>query len=195
MDEPLGEMIGNAVEVIEAIDTLRNRGPQSFTSLIKTLAAEALAIGAGLSREEAEKKVAEVLADGRAYNKFLEMVKFQGGDVSMIEDYSKLPAAKKTEMLKAERDGYISKIDCEEIGLAAMMLGAGRETKESVIDMGVGLKLTKHVGDRISKGDVLAELYLNPDRDNSRAISRLREAIKLSDNKVVAQKLILDIVS
>jgi pyrimidine-nucleoside phosphorylase len=195
MDEPLGEMIGNAVEVIEAIDTLRNHGPQSFTSLIKTLAAEALAIGAGLSREEAEKKVAEVLADGRAYRKFLEMVKFQGGDVSMIEDYSKLPAAKKTDTLKAERDGYISKIDCEEIGLAAMMLGAGRETKESVIDMGVGLKLIKHVGDRISKGDVLAELYLNPDRDNSRAISRLREAIKLSDKEVVAQKLILDIVS
>jgi len=195
MDEPLGEMIGNAVEVIEAVDTLRNHGPQSFTCLIKTLAAEALALGAGLKREEAEKKVAEVLADGRAYAKFLEMVKFQGGDVAMIEDYSKLPAAKKTDTLKADRDGYISKIDCEEIGLAAMMLGAGRETKESVIDMGVGLKLVKHVGDKISKGDVLAELYLNPERDNGRAIERLREAIKLSDNKVVAQKLILDIVS
>lgn len=195
MDEPLGEMIGNAVEVIEAVDTLRNHGPQSFTCLIKTLAAEALALGAGLKREEAEKKVTEVLADGRAYAKFLEMVKFQGGDVAMIEDYSKLPAARKTDTLKADRDGYISKIDCEEIGLAAMMLGAGRETKESVIDMGVGLKLVKHVGDKISKGDVLAELYLNPERDNSRAIERLREAIKLSDNKVVAQKLILDIVS
>ncbi|PKL50942.1 MAG: thymidine phosphorylase [Candidatus Riflebacteria bacterium HGW-Riflebacteria-2] len=195
MDEPLGEMIGNAVEVIEAVDTLRNRGPKSFTSLIKTLAAEALAMGAGLKREEAEKKVNEVLADGRAYGKFLEMVKFQGGDVAMIEDYSKLPAAKKTDTLKAERDGYISQIDCEEIGLAAMMLGAGRETKESVIDMGVGLKLVKHVGDRVSKGDVLAELFLNPDRDNNRAIDRLRQAIKLSDSEVVAQKLILDIVS
>ena len=195
MDEPLGEMIGNAVEVIEAVDTLRNRGPESFTSLIKTLAAEALAMGAGLSRSEAEKKVGEVLADGRAYGKFLEMVKFQGGDVAMIEDYSRLPAAKKKDSLKSDRDGYISKIDCEEIGLAAMMLGAGRETKDSVIDMGVGLKLVKHVGDKISKGDVLAELYLNPGRDNSRAINRLREAIKLSDSKVVAQKLILDIVS
>ncbi len=195
MDEPLGEMIGNAVEVIEAVDTLRNRGPESFTSLIKTLAAEALAIGAGFSRNEAEKRVAEVLADGRAYAKFLEMVRFQGGDVSMIEDYSKLPAAKKIDSLKADRDGYISHIDCEEIGLAAMMLGAGRETKDSVIDMGVGLKLVKHVGDRISKGDVLAELYLNPERDNNRAIKRLREAIKFSDSKVVAQKLILDIVS
>ena len=152
-------------------------------------------MGAGLSRGEAEKKVSEVLADGRAYAKFLEMVKFQGGDITMIEDYSMLPAAKMKDSLKADRDGYISKIDCEEIGLAAMMLGAGRETKDSVIDMGVGLKLIKHVGDKISKGDVLAELYLNPGRDNSRAINRLREAIKLSDSKVVAQKLILDIVS
>ncbi|PKL45149.1 MAG: thymidine phosphorylase [Candidatus Riflebacteria bacterium HGW-Riflebacteria-1] len=195
MDEPLGEMIGNAVEVIEAIDTLRNRGPQGFTSLIKTLAAEALALGAGFDRATAEKKVAEVLADGRAYAKFLEMVKFQGGDVSMIEDYSKLPAARKTDTLKADRDGYISQINCEEIGLAAMMLGAGRETKDSVIDMGVGLKLVKHVGDKISKGDVLAELYLNPDLDNSRAVNRLRQAIELSDAKIIAQPLILDIVS
>ena len=195
MDEPLGEMIGNAVEVIEAIDTLRNRGPQGFTSLIKTLAAEALALGAGLDRGEAEKKVAEVLADGRAYAKFLEMVKFQGGDIAMIEDYSKLPAARKTDTLKADRDGYISQINCEEIGLAAMMLGAGRETKESVIDMGVGLKLIKHVGDKINKGDVLAELYLNPDLDNSRAVNRLRKAIELSDSKIVAQPLILDIIS
>lgn len=195
MDEPLGEMIGNAVEVIEAIDTLRNRGPHGFTSLIKTLAAEALALGAGLDRGEAEKKVAEVLADGRAYAKFLEMVKFQGGDIAMIEDYSKLPAASKTDTLKADRDGYISQINCEEIGLAAMMLGAGRETKESVIDMGVGLKLIKHVGDKISKGDVLAELYLNPDLDNNRAVNRLRKAIELSDSKIVAQPLILDIIS
>ncbi|EKD83537.1 MAG: hypothetical protein ACD_39C00611G0001, partial [uncultured bacterium] len=195
MDEPLGEMIGNAVEVIEAIDTLRNHGPEGFTSLIKTLAAEALALGSGLSRNEAEKKVAEVLANGRAYAKFLEMVKFQGGDVSMIEDYSKLPAAKQIDKLKADRDGYISHINCEEIGLAAMMLGAGRETKDSVIDMGVGLKLVKHVGDKIAKGDVLAELYLNPNLDNSRAINRLRQAIVLSDSRIVAQKLILDIVS
>ncbi|MBU1108285.1 MAG: thymidine phosphorylase, partial [Candidatus Riflebacteria bacterium] len=195
MDEPLGEMIGNSVEVIEAIDTLRNKGPQGFTSLIKTLAAEALALGSELSRAESEKKVAEVLADGRAYAKFLEMVKFQGGDISMIDDYSKLPTAKKVDVIKADRDGYISHINCEEIGLAAMMLGAGRETKESIIDMGVGLKLVKHVGDKVNKDDVLAELYLNPELDNSRAINRLRNAIELSDTQIIAQPLILDIIS
>jgi len=123
------------------------------------------------------------------------MVKIQGGDVSMIEDYSKLPAAEKTVELKADRAGYISQIHCEEIGLAAMMLGAGRETKESVIDMGVGLKLIKHVGDQVKTGDVIAELYVNPKRDNDKAVDRLRAAITISPQHVTAQKLILDIIS
>ncbi len=195
MDEPLGEMIGNSVEVIEAIDTLRNKGPESFTMLIKALAAQALALASNLSHEAAEAKVAEVLQNGSAYKKLLEMVKVQGGDVSMIEDYSKLPAAEKTVELKADRAGYISHIHCEEIGLAAMMLGAGRETKDSVIDMGVGLKLVKHVGDTIKVGDVIAELYVNPKRDNARAIDRLKAAISITPEKVTPQKLILDIIS
>lgn len=195
MDEPLGEMIGNSLEVIEAIDTLRNHGPAGFTRLIVTLAAQALALASDLSHEQAEEKVKEVLASGKAYEKFLEMVRIQGGDVSMIEDYGKLPKARQIVPLKADKAGYISRIDCEEIGLAAMMLGAGRETKDSVIDMGVGLKLVKHVGDRIEKGDIIAELHVNPDLDNSRAIDRLRAAIVLNDSRVEPSPLILDIVS
>jgi pyrimidine-nucleoside phosphorylase len=195
MDEPLGEMIGNSVEVIEAIDTLRNKGPESFTTLIKALAAQALALASNLSHEAAEAKVSEVLQNGSAYKKLLEMVSIQGGDVSMIEDYSKLPAAEKTIELKADQAGYISHIHCEEIGLAAMMLGAGRETKESVIDMGVGLKLVKHVGDQIKAGDTIAELYVNPSRDNGRAIERLKAAISITPDRVTSQKLILDIIS
>jgi len=193
MDEPLGEMIGNACEVIEAIETLKNKGPESFTTLIKALAAEALALNTNLSHEEAEKKVCEVLQNGKAYEKLLEMVKVQGGDTSMIEDYSKLPSAQSVD-LKADKDGYISNIQCEEVGLAAMMLGAGRETKDSVIDMGVGLKLVKHVGDKVSAGDVIAELYVNTSKDNSKAIARLKSAIEIVPEKVTAQKLILGIV-
>ncbi|HNS08900.1 MAG TPA: pyrimidine-nucleoside phosphorylase [Candidatus Ozemobacteraceae bacterium] len=195
MDEPLGEMIGNSVEVIEAIETLRNKGPESFATLIKALAAQALALASDLSHEAAEAKVSEVLENGQAYKKLLEMVKIQGGDVSMIEDYRKLPAAEKTVELKADKAGYISQIHCEEIGLAAMMLGAGRETKESKIDMGVGLKLIKHVGDQVKAGDVIAELYVNPKRDNDKAVDRLRAAITISPQHVTPQKLILDIIS
>lgn len=197
MDEPLGEMIGNSVEVKEAIDTLRNHGPVGFTQLIKTLAAQALRMAENgkVSAEEAEKKVDEVLANGAAYRKFIEMVNIQGGDVSMIEDYSKLPTAKEIVQLKADKSGFLSSIHCEEIGLAAMMLGAGRETKESVIDMAVGLKLIKHVGDEIKSGDVMAEVHINPDMNNQKAIQRLKEAIVITSEKVIAQPLILDIIT
>lgn len=197
MDEPLGEMIGNAVEVKEAIDTLRNQGPDSFTRLIKALAAQALYLAENgkVSATEAEKRVDEVLQNGAAWNKFVEMVKIQGGDVAMVENYRLLPQSPETTALTADKSGYISNIQCEEIGLAAMMLGAGRETKDSVIDMGVGLKLIKHVGDRIEKGDVIAELYINPKQDNAKAIERLRQAICITSGPVSAKPLILDIIS
>lgn len=194
MDEPLGEMVGNACEVKEAIDTLHFKGPESFTTLIKALAAEALAMNTGLSHDEATAKVVEVLKNGKAFEKLCEMVENQGGDASMIRDYSKLPSAEKTVELKADKDGYISAIQCEEVGLSAMMLGAGRETKEDKIDMGVGLKLVKHVGDKVAKGDVLAELYVNPSRDYEKAMERLRAAITIVPQEVKAQKLIIDIV-
>lgn len=197
MDEPLGEMIGNAVEVKEALDTLRNQGPASFTQLIKALAAQALVLAENgkISTEQAEKKVEEVLQNGAALAKFMEMVKIQGGDVSMVENYDKLPTAREIVALKADRDGFISNIQCEEIGLAAMMLGAGRETKESVIDMAVGLQLVKHVGDEVKTGDTIAKIHVNPDLDNNKAIERLKKAINISPEKVVAQPLILDIIS
>jgi pyrimidine-nucleoside phosphorylase len=197
MDEPLGEMIGNAVEVKEAVDTLRNKGPESFTQLIKALATQALVLAEDgkISAEEADKKVKHVLENGDAYKKFLEMVKIQGGDTAMIEDYGKLPTAREIVALKADKDGYLNSIQCEEIGLAAMMLGAGRETKESVIDMAVGLKLVKHVGDQIKAGDTIAELHINPDIDNSKAIARLQNAINITPEKITAKPLILDVIS
>lgn len=196
MDEPLGEMIGNACEIREAIDTLHYRGPESFTTLIEELCSEALMLeNPSLKKEEAVAKVVEVLKNGQAFKKLIEMVKFQGGDPSMIEDYSKLPQSDKTVELKADKAGYISQIQCEEVGLAAMMLGAGRETKEDVIDMGVGLKLVKHVGDEVKPGDVIAQLYVNSaKKDNDKAMERLRAAIAIVPEKVVARKLILDIV-
>lgn len=195
MDEPLGEMIGNSLEVIEAIDTLNNKGPESFTKLIKALAAPALAMHASISHEEAEKRVSEVLANGEAFNKFLEMVEIQGGDIAMIKDYSLLPKAEKVVELKADRAGFIKHIHCEEVGLAAMMLGAGRENKDSVIDMGVGLKLIRHVGDQINSGDVLAEVHVNPKLNNDKAIERLRAAIEISSEKTEPNPMVLDIIS
>jgi pyrimidine-nucleoside phosphorylase len=197
MDEPLGEMIGNSMEVKEAIDTLNNKGPESFTNLVITLATQALELykDGEISTEEAQKQVKEVLANGKAMEKFIEMVRIQGGDPEQVKDYSKLPTAKEIVNLTADTEGYISQIHCEEVGLAAMMLGAGRETKESVIDMGVGLKLVKHVGDMVKQGEVIAEVHVNPEKDNDKAIARLKNAITISSEVVKPQPLIHEIVS
>ncbi|HOY65721.1 MAG TPA: pyrimidine-nucleoside phosphorylase [Candidatus Ozemobacteraceae bacterium] len=197
MDEPLGRMIGNALEVREAIDTLRGKGPADLVELVKALAREALlmAPGSKLTQAEAGAKVADVLASGAAFAKFVEMVRIQGGDTAMIEHPEKLPTAKKIVPLASDRDGHVAAIECEEIGLAAMMLGAGRETKESTIDMAVGLELVKHVGDTVKKGEPLAQVHINPDRDNMKALDRLRAAFRLTDAPVQPQPLVLDIVS
>jgi len=197
MDEPLGHMIGNALEVREAIDTLRGKGPADLVELVKALAREALlmAPGSKLTQAEAGAKVAEVLASGAAFAKFVEMVRIQGGDTSMIEHPEKLPTAKKIVPLASDRDGHVAAIECEEIGLAAMMLGAGRETKESKIDMAVGLELVKHVGDTVKKGEPLAQVHIDPNRDNTKALERLRAAFRLADTPVQPQPLVLDIVS
>ncbi|MFZ2961125.1 MAG: pyrimidine-nucleoside phosphorylase [Candidatus Ozemobacteraceae bacterium] len=197
MDEPLGRMIGNALEVKEAIDTLHGRGPSDFAELIKVLAAEALLLATDrkITQVEAGKKVDEVISSGAAFKTFVAMVKAQGGDPATIEHPEKLPSAEKIVPLLATASGTIAQIDCEEVGLAAMMLGAGRETKDSIIDPAVGLNLLKHVGDAVKAGETLAEVHVDPKRDNVSALKRLTEAFKFSTQPVQAQRLVLDIVS
>jgi pyrimidine-nucleoside phosphorylase len=190
-------MIGNAVEVQEAIETLNNRGPKSFMQLIEVLAKQVLltAEEGNITEDEAALKVKQVLTNGKALEKFVEMVKIQGGNAEMIESPSRLPQAEKKHLIEAWQDGFISEIHCEEIGLGAMMLGAGRETKDSIIDMGVGLKLVKHVGDKVNKGETIAEVYLNPNQNTEKAIERLKNAISLSSEKITPKELILDIIT
>ena len=197
MDEPLGEMIGNALEVREAIDTLRGKGPSDLMELVKTLATEALlqAKDRKISQAEAAQKVQEVISSGQAFTRFVEMVKSQGGDVAMVENPDRLPTAKEIRPLKATVGGNIKQIACEEVGLAAMMLGAGRETKDSVIDPAVGFRIIKRVGDSVQPGDTLAEIHLNPDRDPKPAMDRLLKAYIIGPEPVKALSLILDIVS
>ena len=195
MDEPLGEMVGNAMEVKEAVDTLRNKGPKRFDNLVRELATRAFMMSTDISESDARSKVNEALESGKAYNKFLEMVKFQGGDPAVIEDYTKLPSSNTIVELKADKGGYIKHIHCEEVGLSAMMLGAGRENKDSIIDMRVGLKLLKHVGDKVAANDVIAQIHVNPDLNNDKAIDRLKKAIVISADEVKAEPLIQGIIS
>ena len=164
MEQPLGLAVGNALEVKEAIATLKGNGPKDFTELCLRSGAimleQAKIVG---NEEEGMKMLQEVIDNGKALEKLKEMVHEQGGDVSYIDHPEKFPLAKHIIDIKAKKDGYIKRIVALEIGESAMRLGAGRETFDDVIDMSAGIVLNKKVGDKINKGDVLCTIHTNKD--------------------------------
>jgi pyrimidine-nucleoside phosphorylase len=162
MSEPLGYAIGNALEVKEAIDTLKGEGPEDLTALCLELGAQMAVLGgAASSLDEAKDKLRAAIDNGEALEKFRVFLKNQGGDASVVDDPSKLPQAEYQFEVKAEESGFVEEIAAEEIGIASAMLGAGRQTKEDEIDLAVGLVLKKKVGDRVEQGDTLAVIHSN----------------------------------
>lgn len=162
MDQPLGFSVGNALEVKEAIDTLNGNGAKDLLELAITLGAYMLV---GTKRvqniEEAREKLLSTIEDKSALKKFQEFVEAQGGDARAIDNTELLPKASIVMEIKAEEDGFVEKIETEEIGMVCLLLGGGRETKESEIDLSVGLVLHKKIGDAVKKGEVLATMYGN----------------------------------
>lgn len=190
MSQPLGFAIGNALEVKEAIDTLKGEGPEDLTELCLTLGSHMvyLAEKAG-SLAEARELLENVIKDGSALEKLKVFLSSQGGDASIVDDPSKLPQAKYTYELEAKEDGYVAEIVADEVGTAAMILGAGRATKESVIDLAVGLVLRKKIGDQVKKGESLVTIYSNFE-DINEVKEKLYNNIKISTSKVSAPLLI-----
>jgi pyrimidine-nucleoside phosphorylase len=190
MSQPLGFAIGNALEVKEAIDTLKGEGPEDLTELCLTLGSHMvfLAQKAG-SLKEARAILEQAIKDGSALEKLKVFLSSQGGDASVVDDPSKLPQAKFTFELEAKEDGFVAEIIADEVGTAAMLLGAGRATKESVIDLAVGLVLRKKIGDKVKKGDSLVTIYSNFE-DVNEVKAKLYENIKISASKIEAPILI-----
>jgi pyrimidine-nucleoside phosphorylase len=196
MDQPLGYAIGNAIEAKEAIDTLNGHGPKDLHDLCMTLGANILvAAKKAPSYDEAIKKLQEVLDNKKALQKLAEFVEGQGGKASDVYDYSHLPAPKFTVEVPATNDGYVSHIQSDEVGIAAMLLGGGRETKDSVIDLSVGIQIHKKVGDEVKKGESLATMYVTNDRRMDEAAKRVQDAYQYADSKVEKRKLIKGIVT
>lgn len=162
MNQPLGRAVGNALEVKEAIDTLRGKGPEDFVELCLTLGSQMLIAG-GKARDtrQARDMLQQTIETGAALEKLAQFVQAQGGDPAAVYDPSLLPRAAHTEPIPAPEDGYIRQIRCDEIGMCSLMLGGGRETKDSEIDLSVGLVLTAKVGDYVKKGEPLAYLHYN----------------------------------
>lgn len=190
MSQPLGFAIGNALEVKEAIDTLKGEGPEDLTELCLTLGSHMVFLaGKAGSLQEARGLLEKAIDDGSALEKMKVFLSSQGGDASVVDDPSKLPQAKFTFELEAKEDGYVAEIIADEVGTAAMLLGAGRATKESVIDLAVGLVLRKKIGDEVKKGESLVTIYSNYE-DVSEVKEKLYENIKISAAKVDAPILI-----
>lgn len=190
MSQPLGYAIGNALEVKEAIDTLKGEGPEDLTELCLTLGSHMVFLAKKAnSLKEAREKLENVIKDGSALDTFKVFLSSQGGDASVVDNPQKLPQAKYTFELEAKQDGYVSEIAADEIGTAAMLLGAGRATKESEIDLAVGLMLRKKIGDQVQKGESLVTIYSN--FENVEEVRKmLYENIAMSTEKVPAPVLI-----
>lgn len=190
MDRPLGYAIGNSLEVIEAVDTLKGHGPEDFTEVCTYLAAHMLSLAGKGSVDDCKKLVAQSIADGSALEKFKEMVKAQGGNVKLIEDTANFKRAKYSHKVLSSKRGYICKADTEAYGLASLALGAGRNALGDKIDYSAGIILKKKTGDFVGEGEEIATLYSNDKSAFERAEKLLVSATEIKDNKPEEEPLI-----
>jgi pyrimidine-nucleoside phosphorylase len=193
MDVPLGRAVGNSVEVIESIETLKGRGPRDLEDLSVALAARMVRM-AGLepTNAAAESRVRKALAAGAGVEKFREVIEYQGGDPKVIDDYSRLPTAPSREVITAPGGGFVADIDAMAIGRASMALGAGREKAEDAIDPAPGLWIKAHVGDRVSAGDPLVEILYRDKRRSAEAAGLIARAYSIEDAPPSPASLILE---
>ena len=195
MDQPLGYAVGNALEVKEAIDTLKGNGPEDFTQLCYTLGAHMLVAGEVAKEfDEAKEMLVQAVANGSALQKFIEFIGAQGGNVEQIYHPELLPKAAIESEVFAEKEGYVEKIVCDEVGICSLILGGGRENKESEIDLSVGIILHKKVGDYVTKETPIATLYANSEAKLMEAKKRLLNAYSFTDTEVAKRNLIKGII-
>ena len=195
MDQPLGNAVGNALEVMEAIDVLKGKGPDDVRELCIVLGMYMVnRANPKISLDEARKLLTKSLDDGTALNKFREFLVAQGGNADTIEDYSLLPNAKIIHELKAEKEGYISHIESDEVGASTIILGAGREKKEDMINPAVGIVLAKKINDYVKVGDTLAYIHGDSEDKILAASKRMLRAYEFSKEKREGHQLVYEII-
>lgn len=191
MDIPLGRAVGNSLEIIEAVETLKGRGPQDLAEVSFELAARMLELSGKGNCEHCRGMVREAVESGRAIEKFGELIAKQGGNSKVISDYSLFPQVEYKYEYTAETAGYINTMKTDTIGVASLELGAGRETKESTIDYAAGIYFNKKTGDRVEKGEVIATLHTNRKEKIPQSCSLLEQSIQISDVQPEKKPLIL----
>jgi pyrimidine-nucleoside phosphorylase len=182
MDQPLGNMIGNALEVVEVVDVLRGAGPEDLRELCFELAGWMLHLG-GVANTVAEGKQQseKLISSGAALERFRQMVELQGGDARVIDDPKRLPHARQTAQVTSAKTGYLVSMQCEQIGTACVILGGGRERKEDSVDPAVGIVLHKKVGDRVAAGEAIATIHYNGDAQAARARELIQASCEITD--------------
>lgn len=190
MDIPLGHSIGNSLEVIEAVETLRGNGPADLTEVCLELAANMLYLASKGTLEECRRMAREAVESGRALERLVKMVEAQGGDADVIRDTGRFPRAPFCYEVKAPESGYIVHMDTEACGIASVLLGAGRETKDSPIDYTAGIVIRKKTGERVEKGDTLAVFYASKEELFTEAEKKYRSAVTISRTAPASAPLI-----
>jgi len=195
MNEPLGEAVGNSIEVIEAIQALKGRGPEDLRKVTLALGSYMLILGRKAKNfKEAREKLEESIKSGKALHKFKQMVKKQGGDPRVVDDYRLLPWAKHKITIESGQTGYVKSINTLKIGLSAVKLGAGRERLDSKIDPGVGFLIKKKVGDQVEKGENLAVIFCNDLKKGELAKQEVQEAYQINKRRTNRLKKILYLI-
>jgi pyrimidine-nucleoside phosphorylase len=189
MDQPLGCMIGNALEVVEVVEILRGEGPEDLRQLCIELAGWMLRLG-GVSATvtEGKKQSERLISSGKALDRFRQMVELQGGDPRVVDDPKKLPQAHHTKTLSSTKAGYVAALQCEQIGTACVILGGGRERKEDSVDPAVGIVLHKKVGDAVSAGEPLATIHYNAETRAAHARQLIEQSYRITDSPLCEKR-------
>ena len=195
MDEPLGFSVGNTLEVIEAIEFLKGNMPKDLKEVVLELGNQMIELaGFGNNEEENKNKILENIYNGKAFEKFIELVSSQEGDISYIKDTNKFPKAKYIEEVKSKNSGYIYEINAQKVGKLACFLGAGRLKKEDNIEYEVGIVLNKKVGDFVNENDTLAYIHSNDIQKLEYAKNEMLEIFKVGTNKPTMENTIRQII-
>ncbi len=195
MNEPLGNAVGNSVEVIEAIETLKGKGPQDVLDITLALGSHMLILaGKAHNFHQAKELLSEKIRNGKGLEKFRQLISLQGGNPEVLEDYSLFPKTNYQIEVRSEREGYVNSIETKEIGLAAVELGAGREKLDSEVDLDVGILIKKKTGDKVKMDEELAKILANDFEKGKRAEQRIKKAYRITRHKTKRLKKVLSLV-
>lgn len=195
MEAPTGRAVGNALEIVECIETLKGHGPDDLSALVVALASRILVVSGRYAEPDAEPAVRRALSSGKALEKMRAMIEWQGGDAGVLDDYTRLPRVAHRRAIMAAKGGYVAALQADLVGRAAMALGAGRQRIEDRIDHGAGVLIARKPGEPVRAGETILELLYNDDRGLGDASALAQSAIRLATEPPVLRPLVLGTVA